>query len=129
MIAVNGLTRRFESVLALSDISFGINEGELVVVVAPSGCGKSTLLRILAGLAANEWRDLVPRRPRPDHDPRPGRIADKLKIDLPCPRGLEVMNTSAFGAHLIRRRVLFWEPFSQQSGNTLFRPAGERESL
>src|SRR6201999_4284325 len=36
--------------VALSDIEFGVNEGELVVVVGPSGCGKSTLLRILAGL-------------------------------------------------------------------------------
>jgi NitT/TauT family transport system ATP-binding protein len=54
MIAVSRLTKQFGSkaapVLALSDISFGIDEGELVVVVGPSGCGKSTLLRILAGL-------------------------------------------------------------------------------
>ncbi|HBK08880.1 MAG TPA: ABC transporter ATP-binding protein [Acetobacteraceae bacterium] len=54
MIAVRQLTKRFGSagapVLALSDIDFSVNEGELVVVVGPSGCGKSTLLRILAGL-------------------------------------------------------------------------------
>jgi NitT/TauT family transport system ATP-binding protein len=54
MIAVRQLTKRFGTalspVVALSDIDFSINEGELVVVVGPSGCGKSTLLRILAGL-------------------------------------------------------------------------------
>jgi NitT/TauT family transport system ATP-binding protein len=54
MIAVRHLTKRFGSsaspVVALSDIDFAVNEGELVVVVGPSGCGKSTLLRILAGL-------------------------------------------------------------------------------
>ena len=54
MIAVRRLTKRFGTgaapVVALSDIDFSVNEGELVVVVGPSGCGKSTLLRILAGL-------------------------------------------------------------------------------
>jgi NitT/TauT family transport system ATP-binding protein len=36
--------------------------------------------------------------------PRPGRIADELAIDLPRPRGLEVMNTPAFGAYVRRIR-------------------------
>src|SRR3954451_4735526 len=54
MIAVRRLYKRFgraaSPIVALSDIDFAVNEGELVVVVGPSGCGKSTLLRILAGL-------------------------------------------------------------------------------
>ena len=29
----------------LDDISFGIEKGEVVVIVGPSGCGKSTFLR------------------------------------------------------------------------------------
>jgi NitT/TauT family transport system ATP-binding protein len=37
-------------VLALSDISFSVADGEFIVVVGPSGCGKSTLLKVLAGL-------------------------------------------------------------------------------
>src|SRR5580692_5591896 len=36
--------------------------------------------------------------------PRPGRILDELQIDLPRPRGLEVMNTEAFGAYVGRIR-------------------------
>lgn len=35
---------------AVRSITFGINDGELLVVVGPSGCGKSTLLRLIAGL-------------------------------------------------------------------------------
>jgi len=37
--------------------------------------------------------------------PRPGRIADMLEIDLPRPRGLDVMNTPAFGAYVKRIRA------------------------
>ncbi len=39
---------------ALSDISFGVKEGEFVAIVGPSGCGKSTLLSIIAGLLKPE---------------------------------------------------------------------------
>lgn len=33
----------------LSDVSFGIERGELVALLGPSGCGKTTILNIIAG--------------------------------------------------------------------------------
>ncbi len=33
-----------------SDLTFSLNEGEMVCMLGPNGCGKSTLLRTLAGL-------------------------------------------------------------------------------
>ena len=44
---------------ALKDISFGVKEGEFVVIVGPSGCGKSTLLSIIAGLIHPESGTIV----------------------------------------------------------------------
>lgn len=40
--------------LALSDISFQVEEGEFLAVVGPSGCGKSTLLSLICGLLKAE---------------------------------------------------------------------------
>ena len=40
--------------LAVSEVTFDVDDGELVALVGPSGCGKTTLLKILAGLHSYE---------------------------------------------------------------------------
>ncbi len=42
--------QRGAAVLAVQDVSFGLRQGELGVLIGPSGCGKSSLLRAIAGL-------------------------------------------------------------------------------
>lgn len=54
-VDVSGVSKTFalsrrQKLLALQELRFGVQKGELVAVVGPSGCGKSTLLRIIAGL-------------------------------------------------------------------------------
>jgi putative spermidine/putrescine transport system ATP-binding protein len=49
-IALRHVTKKYDHVLSVDDVSLDIAEGELVAFVGPSGCGKTTTLRIIAGL-------------------------------------------------------------------------------
>jgi multiple sugar transport system ATP-binding protein len=49
-VCLNQITRQYDSVIAVSDITLKIPDGEFWVLVGPSGCGKSTILRMIAGL-------------------------------------------------------------------------------
>jgi putative spermidine/putrescine transport system ATP-binding protein len=49
-LEIEGLDKRFGSVVAVRDFNLEIAQGEMVAFLGPSGCGKSTTLRIIAGL-------------------------------------------------------------------------------
>ena len=51
MIQIKGLTKRYGSFTALSEINLSVAQGEFLVVLGPSGAGKSTLLRCINRLA------------------------------------------------------------------------------
>lgn len=49
-ITLDGVTKKFGSIVAVNDVSLTIPEGDFVTLVGPSGSGKTTLLRMIAGL-------------------------------------------------------------------------------
>ena len=49
-MTIEGLSRNFGGVLALSDVSFQVPAGRVVGLIGPNGSGKTTLLNMISGL-------------------------------------------------------------------------------
>lgn len=49
-VEVRHLTKKFDDLLVLDDLSFDVKEGEFLTIVGPTGCGKTTFLNSLTKL-------------------------------------------------------------------------------
>jgi len=49
-VQVNNLTKYFDDLFVLDDVSFNVKKGEFLCVVGPTGCGKTTFLNLLTRL-------------------------------------------------------------------------------
>src|SRR5262249_280676 len=67
-----GLSKRFGTVVAVSDVSLAIPEGKVTTLLGPSGCGKTTILRLIAGFIQPDAGDI--------------RIKDRRVNDIPPQR-------------------------------------------
>ena len=52
MLEVSGLTKRFGGFTAVSEVSFRLDQGEILGLIGPNGSGKSTTFNLIAGLHA-----------------------------------------------------------------------------
>jgi branched-chain amino acid transport system ATP-binding protein len=101
LLRVSGVTKRFAGLVALSDVSFDLRQGEILGLIGPNGAGKTTLISIVSGTLspthgtiAYEGRDVLPlpafRRARMG-------IGRTFQIMRPFP-GLSVLDNVAVGA-------------------------------
>ena len=77
MLKVNGLVKRFGGFTAVNNVSFKVEQGEILGLIGPNGSGKSTIFNMLSGTLTPTAGSITfdgarDRRPAaaPDHQPR-----------------------------------------------------------
>lgn len=61
LLDVRSLSKRYDKVLALHDLSLSVRSGEFVCLLGPNGSGKSTFLKLLAGSEQRSSGELIYR--------------------------------------------------------------------
>jgi branched-chain amino acid transport system ATP-binding protein len=78
LLAIEGVSRRFGGLLAVNQVSFAVEAGEILSVIGPNGAGKSTLFKLIAGFL----------KPSAGHILLGGKRIDGLRPHAIAARGL-----------------------------------------
>src|SRR6478609_8373488 len=57
-LSVRSVSKSFGSGRVVDEVSFDVQQGELLTLLGPSGCGKTTTLRLIAGLEQLEGGEI-----------------------------------------------------------------------
>ena len=49
-LSIKGVSKHFEGLKAVSDVSFGVPNGQVKAIIGPNGAGKTTLFNLISGL-------------------------------------------------------------------------------
>ncbi|WP_309121126.1 heme ABC transporter ATP-binding protein [Paenibacillus sp.] len=99
MIRATNVSKRYESVPVLSDVSFQVREGEFFGILGPNGSGKTTLLKLLSGLERPDAGEAsIAERPAFDYKRKElARMLAVLQQDALPPVGFSVRDVVEMG--------------------------------
>ncbi|MCD7972557.1 MAG: ABC transporter ATP-binding protein [Candidatus Azobacteroides sp.] len=130
-VSVKNINKKYDRIIALKDISFEANSGEIFGIIGPDGAGKTTLFRILttllladSGKATVDGKDVVEqyKQIRQEIGYMPGKFS--LYQDLSVEENLEffatIFNTSIQeNYYLIEDIYKQLEPFKKRKAGKL----------
>ncbi|MGN6145654.1 MAG: ABC transporter ATP-binding protein [Mesorhizobium sp.] len=101
VLEITNVTRRFAGLIAVNDVSFTLNQGEILGVIGPNGAGKTTLVSLISGTLAPSAGDIAfegrPITKLPAYQRARLGIGRTFQIMRPFP-GLSVLDNVAVGA-------------------------------
>jgi iron(III) transport system ATP-binding protein len=102
-VELDRVGKRFGALVAVSDVSLVVPEGEFTTLLGPSGCGKTTLLRLVAGFLRPDTGEIRIRGERVNELPPQRRSTVIVFQDYALFPHLSVFENVAYG---LRRRGL-----------------------
>jgi len=108
VLSLNNVSVGYKGLLAVQDISFKVNEGEIVSLIGSNGAGKSTIVRTIAGLLHPTMGEIL-FRDGPIHQSQPFDIVTRGISMVPEGRKLfgrlSVLDNLMLGAYTVRSRA------------------------
>ena len=108
LLEVRHISRAFRTTLAVDDVSFEVQPGELLGLIGPNGAGKSTLFNLIAGVIAPSSGQIVfdgkPIQGWKSHDIARVGVARTFQIPKPY-RQLSVIENVMLSAFLREKSV------------------------
>jgi branched-chain amino acid transport system ATP-binding protein len=101
LLELRGVSKSFQGLRALHDVSFSVEEGEVLSIIGPNGAGKTTLFNVVTGALRPTSGDILfegrsIKGLRPDQTARAG-IARTFQIVRPFP-GLTTLENVTLAA-------------------------------
>lgn len=102
-VELRGISKRYDTVHALQEVSLAVEAGEFFTLLGPSGCGKTTLLRTVAGFIKQDSGEVLVGGSSVDRLPPHRRDTGMVFQDYAIFPHMSVAQNVAFG--LRNRRV------------------------
>ncbi len=100
IVRLQGVTKRFDDVVAVDSLDLDIYQGEFLTLLGPSGCGKTTVLRLIAGLEMLTSGEISMNGERLDRTPPNKRNVNTVFQSYALFPHMSVFDNIAFGLRM-----------------------------
>jgi branched-chain amino acid transport system ATP-binding protein len=112
LLAVEGVSLRFGSIIAINNVSFDIRRGEIRAIIGPNGAGKTSMLNVINGFYHPQegriaFRGLTRSGMRPSIAARQGIARTFQNVALF--RGMTTLDNLMTGRAVHMRRGFLWQ--------------------